>query len=412
MKYYPYQKISNYYNQIKPLLFNYITLFITGVVSLTITSQISFHFSPNDINYYEQTLSIAAILTTICIWGFDSSALIDEAKKKKKNYTSIILMLWINLFLTTILIFGFDKYFIFFENFNLLVLIILSNMTFSSISKMMTLSGHMFFVNISNIVFALVRVSIIFILIYFFDKNVDYWLYSLVISNLFGIISIFYLCRNLLFNKVYNLNIFLKKYLNYIQIGLILIIPELFSVLSEKFGRIYVSFQYNSIEGAAYQLAQTTSLVILSLNIGYSRFFESKLISSVKKIGILAYIKSHLFTYFSFCFIGVVFCLFFWKFFVDSNYSSGIYNTSVLLILCLVYILDGIVKFYLLGLKYYREYKIMAFFMTTFLFIYVILSIILTKLFSVIGIAFALLISNFVFLILLHNKLKNEPKRS
>ena len=86
MKYYPYQKISNYYNQIKPLLFNYITLFITGVVSLTITSQISFHFSPSDINYYEQTLSIAAILTTICIWGFDSSAFLEEIKNKSNEH--------------------------------------------------------------------------------------------------------------------------------------------------------------------------------------------------------------------------------------------------------------------------------------------------------------------------------------
>ena len=319
MKYYPYQKISNYYNQIKPLLFNYITLFITGIVSLTITSQISFHFSPSDINYYEQTLSIAAILTTICIWGFDSSAFLEEIKSKSNDYISILLMLWINLFILSLLLFLINSSFYIFDNFNLIILIIISNLTFSSLSKMMTLSGYMFFVNISSIVFGLVRISIIFFLIFYFNKQIDYWLYSLVISNLFGIIILFFLCRKQLINRICKLSDFIIKYKKYTQIGLLLIIPELFSVFSERFGRIYVSYQYDNLEGAAYQLAQTTALIILTLNIGYSRFYENKFIKNVEKVGLQTYIKSHRFNYLLFCLIGIISCLIFWKFFIDSK---------------------------------------------------------------------------------------------
>ena len=133
-KYLRDQKLFDLFNRLKPLLFNYFTQFVTGAVSLFLTSRMSFLFTPGDINYYEQTISIATIFVTISIWGYDASAIFDEAKRTVKNYLSISIMLLMNFSILAIGTILLNSYFHWFKYLNLILLITVTNLTFSTLS--------------------------------------------------------------------------------------------------------------------------------------------------------------------------------------------------------------------------------------------------------------------------------------
>jgi O-antigen/teichoic acid export membrane protein len=404
------QNLFDHFNRLKPLLFNYFTLFVTGVVSLFLTSRMSFLFTPSDINYYEQTISIATIFVTISIWGYDASAIFDEAKRHTKNYLSISLMLLLNFSILTIGAILLNSYFHWFRYLNLILLITVTNLTFSTLSNMMTYSGFIKWVNCANIISALVRVSTIMLFIFLFEKNMELWLYALVFTNFSAICFIGWMCRDVFFNGIYRRQLFFLKYVKYTHIGLLLILPQLLSIFSERFGRIFVSYQHESVGGAGYQLAQSTSLILLSLNVGYSRYFASDFFAKTKQMEIIAYINSHLKSYLLICVLGIIACIFFWKFFIDETYSSSGINTMILVMLCISYIIDGLVKFYLFSLNYLKKYKLITIYMIVFFTIYVLLTFILNKPLATLGIVISSLTSNVVLLILLYITTINESK--
>lgn len=405
------QRLIDIFNQFKPLLFNYFTLFVTGIVSLFITSRMSFLFTPGEINYYEQTISIATIFVTICIWGYDASAIFDESKRVTKNYLSILLMLLLNFIVLLAGTYILNSYFHWFKYLNLILMITVTNLTFSTISNMMIYSGLIKWVNMANIIHALMRMSSILLFVYFFNKNIELWFYALAIANLSGVFFIFFMCRSVLLNGIYRKRLIFLKYAKYSRIGLLLILPQLLSIFSERFGRIFVSYQQASVSGASYQLAQSTSLILLSLNVGYSRFFASAFFARTKQIGIIPYINSHLKSYFLICMLGGLACLVFWKMFIDATYSSSNYNTLIMIMLCIGYVLDGLVKFYLFSLNYLKKYKLITIYMISFISIYVLLTLILNKMLAELGIVISSLTANIVLLSLLYKTTINESKK-
>ena len=410
-KYLRDQKLFDLFNRLKPLLFNYFTQFVTGAVSLFLTSRMSFLFTPGDINYYEQTISIATIFVTISIWGYDASAIFDEAKRTVKNYLSISIMLLMNFSILAIGTILLNSYFHWFKYLNLILLITVTNLTFSTLSNMMTYSGFIKWVNTANIISALVRVSTIMLCVFLFNKSMELWFYALVFANLSAICFIGWMCREVLFNGIYRRRLFILKYVKYAKIGLLLILPQLLSIFSERFGRIFVSYQQESVGGASYQLAQSTSLILLSLNVGYSRFFASDFFVKTKQMGIIAYINSHLKSYFFICFFGIIACVIFWKIFIGETYSSSTYNTMILVMLCIGYVIDGLVKFYLFSLNYLKKYKLITIYMIGFLTIYVVLTFILNKPLATLGIVISSLTANVVLLTLLYKTTISESKK-
>ncbi len=409
-KFWKNQKLIDLYNRFEPLIFNYFTQFLTGLVSLFITSKMSFLFTPLDINNYEQIISFATIFVTISIWGYDTSAIFDETKKSTKNYLSISLMLLLNFFILLILTFTFNYFFHWFKYLNVILLITATNLTFSTLSNMMTYSGSIKIVNQSNILFAFARIILILIFIIFFDKHIEFWLYSLVIGNLFGIIYLLTMSRTSFFNGIYKRSLFFLKYIKYTKIGLLLILPQLLSIFSDRFGRIFVSYHDASIASASYQLAQSTSLILYSINIGYSRYFASHFFTNIKDNGIVPYINSHLKPYLFLCIIGVFICLLFWKYFIDEKYSSNMYNTLILLLLIIVSIIDGLIKFFLFSLNYLKKYKLVTIYMILFLTTYVLLAFLLNKNFHALGIVISSLFANIFLLLLVYKATMNESK--
>jgi O-antigen/teichoic acid export membrane protein len=399
------------FNRLKPLLFNYFTQFVTGAVSLFLTSRMSFLFTPGDINYYEQIISIATIFVTISIWGYDVSAIFDEAKRTTKNYLSISFMLLINFSILAIGTILLNSYFHWFNYLNLILLITVTNLAFSTLSNMMTYSGFIKWVNTANIISALVRVSTIILFGYLFDKKMELWFYALAFANLTAIGFIAWMSKEVLFIGIYRRQLFLLKYVKYAKIGLLLILPQLLSIFSERFGRIFVSYQQESLVGASYQLAQSTSLILLGLNVGYSRFFASDFFAKTKQVGIIAYINSHLKSYFFICLLGIIACIFFWKIFIEKTYSSSTYNTLILVMLCIGYVIDGLVKFYLFSLNYLKKYKLITIYMICFMTIYTALTFILNKSLGTIGIVISSLTANVVLLTLLYKTTISESKK-
>ncbi len=405
------QKIYDLINRLKPLLFNYFTQFVTGAVTLFLTSRMSFLFTPGDINYYEQTISIATIFVTISIWGYDTTAIFDEAKRVNKNYLSITFMLILNFIFLAISISILNYLFNWFKNIYLILLITITNQLFSTLSNMLTYAGFIKRVNTSNIVMVLVRLGSILLFLYFFDKHIKFWFYGLVIANMTAIAFVTFICKDELFNGIYRVRLFILKYVKYTRLGLMLILPQLLSIFSERFGRIFVSYQPESVDGAAYQLAQNTSLILLSLNVGYSRYFASDFFSKTKSMGIIPYINSHLITYFLICLSGIVVCLIFWKYFIGEIYSKSTYNTSILILLCIGYILDGLIKFYLFSLNYLKKYKLITLYMISFLTIYILLTFLLNRTLATLGIVVSSLIANAVLLTLLYKTIYGESKK-
>jgi O-antigen/teichoic acid export membrane protein len=371
----------------------------------------SFLFTPGDINYYEQTISIATIFVTISIWGYDATAMFDEAKRPKKNYLSISLMLVLNFMVLAIGLSVLNSVFDWFKNVYIILIIAMTNLLSSTLSNMLTYSGFIKWVNTSNVVMALVKLGSILSFMYLFDKRIELWFYGLAIANITSILFVSWVCRDVLFNGLYNFSLFFRKYKKYARLGLMLILPQLLSIFSERFGRIFVSYQPESVDGAAYQLAQSTSLILLSLNVGYSRYFASEFFEKAKQVGIIPYINSHLKPYFIICFFGLVACLVFWKLFIGETYSSSNYNTFILFLLCICYILDGFIKFYLFSLNYLKKYKLISIYMISFLSIYVLLTFLLNITLATLGIVVSSLIANLFLLTLLYKTTTSESRK-
>ncbi len=403
--------LLNYFNRYSDLLLNYTTQFISGILSLFITSKMSFLLNSSEINNYELIISISAIIVTLSIWGYDNTAIFDESKKRKKKYLPIYLMILFNSICFLSVVMFFSKYFYKIGYYELFFLVI-TNLSFSVLSNMMIYSGYLKIINYINITSTIIK--FIFILI-FVNKLVNYqfWVYSIIYSNLVGIILLFFFCRENIFVPNISIKAYLYKFNKYTKLGSLLILPQILSIFSEKYGRIFVSFNHLNLTSATYQLAMSTSLIVLSLNVGYSRYFASDFFKKINKDNknINKYIKSHNLSYLLICSIGIISSIIFWKIFILKKYSESFDGIIILTLLCLSYTIDGFNKFYIFSFNYIRKYKIITFYMTSYVFTYIIFSIIFNKIYPIVGISFATFLSNLFLFLLLKNKLKNELKK-
>lgn len=373
-----------------------------------LTSIMSTLFGPSDINYYERTISIATIFVTISIWGYDSTAMFDEAKRRKKKYLSVSLMLVLNFIVLATIIILLNLVFKWFQNIYVILLITITNLLFSTMSKMLTYAGLLKWVNISSILMTLFKLGGIMTLMYLFDTQIEWWFYGLISANIVALLFILWICRDVLFIGLCDVHLFFRRYFKYNGLGLMLVSPQLLSIISERFGRIFISYQPETDTTAAYQLAQSTALIMLSLNVGYSRYFASEFFEKTKRIGIKPYINSHIKTFIVICSIGMLACTVFWKFYIDPKYSNNFYNTSMVILACTVYILDGLIKFYLFRFTYLKAYKSLTIYMLSFFCMYAFLAFILNKSMGSVGVIVASLISNIILLLILYKNTSSE----